>query len=90
MIDGLMGLPSSKGTVIFVCGKCGVLPEHAFGADDKKRLVHLLVCPKCLKLLGEWTSPEERTAELKDFSTKVEALNKPKATEVFAKGRQKP
>ena len=78
MIDGLMGLPSSKGTVIFVCGKCGSLPVQAFGANDKKQLVHLYVCPKCLWILGEWPSVEVRNAELQEFAAKVEQLNKPK------------
>jgi hypothetical protein len=81
MIDGLKGLPTAKGTAIFVCGKCNSnsIPEQAFGASEQKRLVHLLVCPKCLWILGEWTSIKEKEAELQEFAAKVEALNKPKA-----------
>jgi hypothetical protein len=81
MIDGLKGLPSPKGTVIFVCGKCkrDSLPVAAFGADAQKRLVHLLVCPNCLWILGEWPSLQEKEADLQEFAAKVEALNKPKA-----------
>ncbi len=80
-IDGLTGLPSSKGTVIFVCGKCkrNSLPVPAFGADAQKRLVYLLVCPQCLWILGEWPSLQAKEADLQEFAAKVEALNKPRS-----------
>lgn len=79
MIDGLMGLPTSKGTVIFVCGKCLLPPEQAFGAQNKNQLVYLLVCGKCQRILGEWASTQERDDELRAFATKVELVNKKSA-----------
>lgn len=77
MIDGLMGHPY-KGTEVFVCRKCGEVPVQAFGADEQKRLVHLLVCPKCFRILGEWPSVQAKDAELQEFATKVRELNKPR------------
>jgi hypothetical protein len=64
-----------------VCGKCkrNSLPVAAFGADAQKRLVYLLVCPQCLWILGEWPSLEAKEADLKEFATKVEALNRPRS-----------
>jgi hypothetical protein len=88
MIDGLMGLPTSKGPVVFVCRTCGVPPEHAFGAQNKAQLVYLLICPKCQKILGEWLTIQNREDELRDFATKVEIINKPASggSDVIAKG----
>jgi len=38
MIDGLIGVKNQKGTVVFVCGKCGSFPEQAYGAQNKDQL----------------------------------------------------
>jgi len=76
MIDGLAGFPTDKGTVVFVCGKCRMPPMQAFGAQNKDQLVHLLICPKCQRTLGEWSTIQERENELRDFAKKVEILNK--------------
>jgi hypothetical protein len=55
MIDGLEGI-KSKGAVNVVCGKCRA---------------HILICSKCHKILGEWTSLEARDNELRDFRKSV-------------------
>jgi hypothetical protein len=47
MIDGLAGIKSGKGTVVFVCAKCRLIPGSALGAQDKEKLVYMLVCTKC-------------------------------------------
>ena len=71
MIDGLTGFPTEKGTVVFVCGKCGIPPENAFGAQNKDQLVYLLICPRCQKTLGEWLTVQDRENELRDFAKKL-------------------
>jgi len=71
MIDGLMGLKTKKGTVVFVCGKCGNFPESLYGAQNKDELAYLLMCAHCNKVLGEWASTEAREKELRDFAGKV-------------------
>ena len=35
------------------------------------RLVHVLMCPRCAHLIGEWATIEERDAELKAFAKAV-------------------
>lgn len=77
MIDGLAGLPTTKGTVIFVCRTCFVPPEWGLGSNEG-HLIHLFVCPRCQKFLGEWSSIQERDQELADLAQKVEIINKPK------------
>ena len=74
MIDGLAGIRSGKGTVIFVCSKCRVSPNDALGAQDKAQLVYMLICPRCNATLGEWATTNERDAELREFAKKVELL----------------
>jgi len=76
MIDGLKGLPTAKNTVVFVCAKCGIPPENAFGSQNKDQLVYLLICPKCQKTLGEWLTVQNREEEFRAFARKVEILNK--------------
>jgi hypothetical protein len=74
MIDGLAGVKSGRGTVIFVRGKCRTSPNDALGAQNKGELVYMLVCPKCSATLGEWDTLEARDKELRDFATKVQLL----------------
>ena len=71
MIDGLMGIKTNTGTVVFVCGKCGIPPENMYGAQNKDQLAYVLMCAKCGRVVGEWTSTEEREKELRDFAGKV-------------------
>jgi hypothetical protein len=54
MIDGLAGIKSGRGTVVFVCSKCRVVPDSAHGSQNKGELVYMLICPKCSATLGEW------------------------------------
>ena len=67
MIDGLAGIKSSKGAVNLVCGKCRAPVEYATGAQNKDQLAYILICSKCHKILGEWTSLEARDKELREF-----------------------
>jgi hypothetical protein len=68
MIEGLKGSPTDSGTIIFMCVKCKVRPENAFGARDKDQLVYVLICPNCSRILGEWASVEERDSELREVA----------------------
>jgi hypothetical protein len=74
MIDGIAGIKSGRGTVVFVCSKCRVIPDNALGEQNKGELVHMLICPKCSATLGEWLTTEEREKELREFARKVELL----------------
>lgn len=74
MIDGLAGVKSGRGAVMFVCGKCRTSPNHALGAQDKGELVYMLVCQTCSATLGEWDTLEARDKELRDFATRVQLL----------------
>jgi len=74
MIDGLAGIKSGKGTVVFVCAKCRLIPGSALGAQDREKLVYMLVCTKCGATLAEWMTIEEREKELREFARKVELL----------------
>ena len=71
MLDGLMGVKNEKGTIVFVCGKCGRFPEQAYGAQNKDQLAYVLMCGKCGRVFGEWTTIEARDNELQDFAKKV-------------------
>jgi hypothetical protein len=73
MIDGLVAVPNKEGRIIFMCGKCGSLPVHAHGAQNKDDLAYLLVCPRCAHVLGEWTTTEGREGELRDFAKRAAA-----------------
>jgi len=74
MIDGLAGIKSGKGTVMFVCAKCRLVPDHAIGAQNKSELVYMFVYRKCGATLGEWDTLEARGQELRDFAAKVQLL----------------
>ncbi|HXP69805.1 MAG TPA: hypothetical protein VOA88_11020 [Candidatus Dormibacteraeota bacterium] len=74
MIDGLAGIKSGKGTVVFVCSKCRVVPDNALGAQNKGELVYMLICSKCGAALAEWDTIEAREKELREFAKKVELL----------------
>ena len=71
MIDGLMGVKSKNETVVFGCGDCGIIAEQAYGAQNKDQLAYLLICPRCAKILGEWTSTTARDTELREFAKTV-------------------
>lgn len=71
MIDGLMGLKTNTGTVVFVCAKCGTFPENMYGAQNKDQLAYVLMCAKCGRVVGEWTTQEAREKELREFATNV-------------------
>lgn len=71
MINGLAAARNKEGRVIFMCGKCGSLPENAYGAQDKDDLAYLLICPKCHQVLGEWTTTEERDRELREYARRT-------------------
>ena len=75
MIDGLAGIKNYKGTVIFVCSRCGVAPDEAHGAQNTDQLVYILICPKCTRILGEWATLEERDTELREFAKTVKLLS---------------
>ncbi len=70
MIDGLAGI-KSKGTVNFICDRCRAPVEYATGAQNKDQLAYILICSKCHKILGGWTSIEARDRELRDFRKRV-------------------
>ena len=74
MIDGLAGVKNDKGTVVFVCSKCGVFPDQAYGAQNKDQLAYILMCSKCGRIFGEWTTIEERDKELREFAKRVKLL----------------
>jgi hypothetical protein len=73
MIDALRAVPTDKGRVIFVCGKCGAVPHSAYGAQNKDDLAYLLVCSneKCAYVLGQWTTTEEKEQELRAFAKRA-------------------
>jgi transcription initiation factor IIE alpha subunit len=64
----LSGMKARNGTLIFVCSTCKVPPNFTFGAQDKGKLVYLMLCPKCGIALGEWDSLEVRDCELSEFA----------------------
>jgi hypothetical protein len=74
MIDGLMGVKTDKGTVVFVCAKCGRYPDNMYGTQNKAELVYVLMCEKCGKVVGEWATVEQREEELRAFAAKVKLL----------------
>jgi hypothetical protein len=74
MIDGLAGVKNDKGTVVFVCSKCRTFPDQAYGAQNKDQLAYILMCPKCGRIFGEWTTIEERDNELREFAKRVRLL----------------
>jgi hypothetical protein len=41
------------------------------GAQNKDQLAYVLMCAKCGRVVGEWTSVEEREKELREFAGKV-------------------
>ncbi len=61
----------SKNGTTFVCSNCKVPGLAAMGATDKAQLRHLLVCPKCSIMMGEWLTIEDRDRELKAFADKL-------------------
>jgi hypothetical protein len=61
----LMGVLAEGGRVVFVCKECNAPPQEAIAANI------LIVCSNCGKPLGEWNTPEERAAEMRDFEEKV-------------------
>ena len=67
MIDGLAGVQRENGITALVCVNCKILPSAGCGIKDR-RVVQLLMCPRCAHLIGEWATIEERDAELKAFA----------------------
>lgn len=43
-------------------------PTFTFGAQDKGEFVHVMLCPKCGIVLGEWSSIEARDDELRSLA----------------------
>jgi hypothetical protein len=75
MISKLAGIKKSETTVVFVCPTCKTPPDEAFGAQNKKQLVYVLICWKCGgQVLAEWATIEERDKELREFATRVQTL----------------
>jgi hypothetical protein len=74
VIDGLAGVKNEKGTVVFVCGKCGALPEEAYGAQNRDQLAYILICSRCSRVFGEWTTIEERDRELREFAERLAVM----------------
>jgi hypothetical protein len=74
MVDGLGGVKNDKGTVVFVCGKCGSFPEQAYGAQNTDQLVHILMCTKHGRVFGEWATIEARDNELREFAKRVKLM----------------
>lgn len=73
MIYELTGMRTDRDTtVIFVCPRCLIVPDQAFGSQNTDQLVRVLICPKCGHVLAEWATIEERDKELSDFSKKVQ------------------
>jgi hypothetical protein len=73
MIYELAGLRTNKDTtVVFVCPQCLIVPNLAFGSQNADQLVRVLMCPKCGRVLAEWTTVQERDNELSAFAKKVQ------------------
>jgi transcription initiation factor IIE alpha subunit len=72
MIYKVGGIQRNDKTVVFVCPECLVVPDQAYGAQNKEQLVHIWICPKCNQVLAEWETTEQRDAELTDLAKKVE------------------
>lgn len=73
MIYELAGLKTNKDkTIVFVCPKCRIVPDQAFGAQNADQLVRVLMCSKCGRVLAEWATIEERDKELSAFAHKVQ------------------
>jgi DNA-directed RNA polymerase subunit RPC12/RpoP len=70
---GLMGSPTKSGTMIFICSNCGAEAQPGLGDQNKSGLVHVLRCPKCKGILGQWKSMNEKEEELRAFAKKFMA-----------------
>jgi hypothetical protein len=70
-----MGVKNEKGTVVFVCGKCGSFPEQAYGAQNKDQLAYVLLCAKCGRVFGEWATIEARDNDLREFAKRVKLFS---------------
>jgi hypothetical protein len=64
------------GDELWVCGHCGKPADHAKGAQNREQLVYMLMCPEGKVTLGEWTTLEEKNAELKAHGDRLKAGKK--------------
>ena len=58
MEQHLSGMKARNGTTLFACITCKTAPTFTFGAQDNCEAVHVMLCPKCGIVLGEWSSIE--------------------------------
>jgi|HubBroStandDraft_4_1064222.scaffolds.fasta_scaffold33055_1 hypothetical protein len=68
----LSGIKARNGTMLFACSTCKTAPTFTFGAQDNGELVHLMLCPECGIVLGEWSSIEARDDELRSLATSLQ------------------
>lgn len=73
-MENLTALRNPQGKIMFISECCKLPPQSAFGAANKDQLVHMLVCPKCQRIVGEWITLEERDGELKKFAERAATM----------------
>lgn len=69
-IERLAAIRTDAG-VKFLCPDCKVQATQAHGAQNKDELAYLIICSKCGNILGQWTTAEQRDAELKSLAEKA-------------------
>jgi hypothetical protein len=72
----LSGMKARNGTTLFACSTCKTAPTFTFGAQDNGELAHVMLCPKCGIVLGEWSFIEARDDELRSLATSLQTRAK--------------
>ena len=62
---------NAAGDKVWVCGHCNKPADEAQGAQNRDQLVHMLMCPDGKITLGEWSTVEEKNAELRAYRDKL-------------------
>jgi hypothetical protein len=65
----LSGMKARNGTTLFTCSTCKTAPTFTFGVQDNGEFVHVMLCPMCGIVLGEWSSIQARDDELRALAT---------------------
>jgi hypothetical protein len=69
VITGVVVSRTDADSYLFFCGACHSVLQNHFGARrNKLQLVHILVCPSCKRIAGEWLTEKERNNELTAFA----------------------
>jgi NMD protein affecting ribosome stability and mRNA decay len=68
VIKGVTVSRTETRTYLFLCGACHSVLQNNFGAQNKPQLVHILICPSCKHVAGEWLTEKERNHELTAYA----------------------